>query len=145
MSQGLEERRIRAEAIATKLIDCAIKVHRELGPGLLESVYQKCLMIELRNRGLSAKAEAPIGFLYCGEEIDVGFRADIIVEDLVLVELKATERLTPLHLAQTITYLKLANYPLGLLANFNVVLLKEGIRRVVHPSFLRSSEHTKSD
>ena len=118
--------------IAKEVVDCAIEVHREMGPGLLESVYEACLCIELRERGLKVERQVIVPVTYKGQKLELGFRADIIVESKFLVELKATSELTDVHLAQTLNYLKLLNFNLGLLLNFNVALLKHGIRRVIN-------------
>jgi GxxExxY protein len=111
----------------------AINVHKELGPGLLESVYQKCLVIELKLLGLEVESEVPLPVNYKGQKVDdEGFRIDVLVENRVVVELKSVEKVQPVHPKQLLTYLKLANKELGLLINFNVVLLKDGIKRVVN-------------
>jgi GxxExxY protein len=108
-----------------------MEVHRALGPGLLETTYRRCLMRELRLAGLPFVHEVPIPIHYKGEDLDCGFRADIVVDDSVVVELKAVERLHPLHEAQLLTYLKLANRHIGLILNFNATSMKHGIRRLV--------------
>ena len=119
--------------LSSKIINAAIAVHSELGPGLLESVYQPCLEIELRQRGLHVQSQMPLSVTYRGHRIsNDAFRLDLLVEDLIIVELKATEEIQPVHLKQLLTYLRLANKPLGLLINFNVPLLKDGIHRVVN-------------
>ncbi len=119
------------EGITRKVLSCAIEVHRQLGPGLLEVVYRACLLEELSNSGLSAQDEVPIPVTYKGKKLDFGFRADIVVEDCVLLELKSVEHLLPVHEAQLLTYLKLAGIRVGFLMNFNSVPLKNGIRRFV--------------
>ncbi|MGA3006315.1 MAG: GxxExxY protein [Opitutaceae bacterium] len=129
----------RAEEIAKLTIDAAIRVHRELGPGLLESVYQYCLVYELTQIGIPVQSEVPISIRYRNLNFDAAFRADLILDDRILIELKAVEILLPVHKAQIITYLKLACLPLGLLINFNVSLLKDGLHRIIHPSLLRDS------
>ena len=116
--------------ITHKIIGAAIKVHRRLGPGLLESVYETCLELELRNFGLQFVRQAPIAVNYDGVIIDCGYRADFIVEKQVMVELKSIAAFAPIHLAQLITYLKLSRCKCGLLINFNVGRLPDGIKRV---------------
>ena len=121
--------------ITSKIIGAAIEVHRVLGPGLLESVYEHCLVRELQAEGLRVSRQLALPLVYKGETLEGLFRLDLVVEDQVIVEIKAVEALNEVHLAQVITYLKLTNLSLGLLINFNVALLKQGIRRVVknHP------------
>ena len=111
------------------IIGAAIDVHKALGPGLLESAYEACLAFELSERDLRVERQKAIPVTYKGLEIDAGYRIDLLVEQSVVVEIKAVERLLPIHEAQLISYLKLGDYPLGLLVNFNVRLLKQGIRR----------------
>ena len=111
------------EAVSTVLIDSAFKVHQSLGPGLLESVYQTCLCIELDNRGVAYETQVPIPIIYEGVDAGTGLRLDLLVEKNLIVEIKALEQLLPIHQSQLLTYLKLANLRLGLLINFNVVLL----------------------
>jgi GxxExxY protein len=118
--------------IATQIVDSAYRIHVALGPGLLESVYQHILAAELAERDLHVELQKPIPILYRGLEFEIGFRADMIVEDLVIVEIKSAEAIHPVHKKQLLTYLRLANKPLGLLINFNVSLIKEGISRVVN-------------
>ena len=119
--------------ISSSVIQCAIKVHQELGPGLLESVYQACMMIEFQKMGINVESEVPVPILYFGEVVhEDGFRIDILVEDLVIVELKSVEEVKPIHKKQLLTYLRLAQKPLGLLINFNQVLLKDGIVRIAN-------------
>ncbi len=115
------------------VIGAAIEVHRELGPGLLEAAYEVCLCLahELAARCLPFERQKPIPVAYKGLELDCGFRVDLLVDGLLIVELKAVERLSPVHEAQVLTYLKLTGCRLGLLLNFNVRLLKDGIRRLV--------------
>jgi GxxExxY protein len=112
------------------IIGGAITVHRELGPGLLESVYEKCLAFELTQSGLQIAAQQEIPIKYKGQSIESGFRADLIVEGKVLIELKSVDQLIPVHTAQVLTYLKLTGLHTGLLINFNVQLLKNGIKRL---------------
>ena len=119
--------------ISFGVIAAAIKVHETLGPGLLESVYQKCMVIELGKMGLRVEAEVDLPVIYEGEKIaDLGFRIDLLVESAVIVELKSVEEVKPVHKKQLLTYLRLAKKDLGLLINFNEVLLKKGIVRVVN-------------
>lgn len=117
-------------SLSDAIIGAAISVHRELGPGLLESVYEKCLAYELIERELHVIAQSEIPVSYRGLTFDCGFRADLIVNNRVLIELKAVDQLNPVHAAQVLTYLKLASIKTGLLINFNVPLLKNGIRRL---------------
>lgn len=121
------------EELTEKIIGCAIEVHRILGPGLLESVYRECLIIELRRQGLRVDSERHLPFDYKGQCIGGGLKLDLLVNDCVVVELKAVERLHPIHSAQVITYLKISGYPAGLLMNFNATTLKAGLRRLDHP------------
>ncbi len=120
------------ERLATLAVDAAFAVHTELGPGLLESAYQVCIVHELGLRGVAYQKELPIPLNYKGVRIEVGFRADVIVEAKLLIELKAVEQVLPIHKAQVITYLKLTRLSLGLLINFNEVLIKHGIQRVLN-------------
>ena len=117
--------------LSSRIIRAAIEVHRNLGPGLLESVYRRCLLRELRLSGLPATSEVPIPICCKGESLDCGFRADVIVQETVLVELKAVDHLLPIHDAQLLTYLKLCDLHVGLLLNFNTTSLRHGIRRLV--------------
>ncbi len=118
-------------ALSKEIIGAALQVHRALGPGLLESAYEACLAHELATRELRFERQRPIPLTYSGQLIEVGFRADLVVEDAILLELKSVERLQPIHVAQVLTYLKLAGLQLALLINFNVTILQHGIRRVV--------------
>ena len=120
------------EAIATDVVDCAIKVHKALGPGLLESTYQQCHAYELRKRGWGVQIEVKLPILYEDQKIDAGYRIDTFINGLVIVENKAVEALHPIHHAQLLTYLKLSGCKLGFLLNWNVKLMKDGIKRVVH-------------
>ncbi|HEX5269043.1 MAG TPA: GxxExxY protein [Gemmataceae bacterium] len=117
--------------ITGQIVDAAMKVHTALGPGLLESAYEGCLVYELRKRGLKADPQVGLPVMYEGVHIDVGYRIDILVENAVIVELKAVEALAPIHEAQLLTYLKLSGKKVGLLMNFNVLRLKDGIKRRV--------------
>ncbi len=118
--------------ISRIVVGAAIEVHRELGPGLLESVYRQCLAREFQLQGVPYSLEKPIGAEYKGLKFDVGYRLDMMVADKVIVELKVVETIMPVHEAQLLSYLKLSNKKLGLLLNFNVPLMKAGIRRVVN-------------
>ena len=118
--------------IAKVVVDAALAVHRRLGPGLLESVYETVLSYELRKRGLKVLQQVPIPVIYDEVRIDEGFRADLIVDDKVIIELKSIESVLPVHKKQLLTYLKLANKKLGLLINFNVEVIRLGITRLVH-------------
>jgi GxxExxY protein len=114
------------------VVQGAIAVHRELGPGLLESTYQKCLAFELAERGLSVEREVALPVVYKGNRIDCGYRIDLLVENSVIVEIKCVSQLDPIFMAQMLTYLKLTNLGVGLLMNFNVRRMVDGIRRVAH-------------
>lgn len=120
------------EAIGKEIVDAAVKVHRVLGPGLLESAYQQCLVHELRQRGLNVKTEMVMPIVYEGYQIDAGYRLDVLVEDAVVVENKTVSEILPIHQAQLLTYLKLSNCQLGFLLNWNVKLMKNGIKRMVN-------------
>ncbi len=120
------------EEIGKLVIDSAMKVHSALGPGLLESAYRACLAHELELRGLDVSQEKPLPVLYEGAEISVGYRIDLLLNQKVIVELKAVEKLLPIHTAQLLSYLKLSGCKLGFLINFNVLHLKDGIKRVVN-------------
>jgi len=117
--------------IARQIVDSALAVHRALGPGLLESVYEQCLAYELRGRGIHVRTQVAVPIRYRDAQIEAGFRLDMIVGDLVVVEVKAIEKLMPVHEAQLLTYLKFSQFHLGLLINFNVVLIKHGIKRMI--------------
>jgi len=119
--------------LSSNVIKAAINVHKELGPGLLESVYQECMAIELKEMGINVKTEVPVTIKFRGKEIvGPGFRIDLLVEDTLIVELKSVEKVTDTHKKQLLTYLKLADKSLGLLINFNEVLLKDGVTRIVN-------------
>ena len=118
--------------ISKIIIDCALKVHKEPGPGLLESVYERALSHELATHGLFAECQKPVPVIYDGIELGEAFRADIVVNDKVIIEIKSVEELNPVHYKQLQTYLKLADKKLGLLINFNKKLLKEGIKRIIN-------------
>lgn len=120
------------EAVATDVVDSAVKVHKALGPGLLESAYQRCLVHELRKRGHQVVTELELPVTYDGECIDAGYRLDMLVDTCVIVENKAVDFLMPIHDAQLLTYLRLTNCRIGFVLNWNVKLMKDGIRRRVH-------------
>ncbi|MCG9915902.1 MAG: GxxExxY protein [Phenylobacterium sp.] len=113
------------------MIDSGLKVHRVLGPGLLESAYETCLAFELTSRGVRLARQLPLPMVYEGQQLDAGYRLDLLVEDCVIVEVKAVEALSRLHEAQIITYLRLSGHRLGYLMNFNVPLFRQGVRRFV--------------
>ncbi|MCX6198433.1 MAG: GxxExxY protein [Bacteroidetes bacterium] len=117
--------------LTEKIIGCAIEVHRELGPGLLESAYRECLRHLLIKQGLAVEVEKPQPLVFQELKLEQGYRIDLLVEKKIVVELKCVEALNEVHLAQILTYMKLGKYPLGLLINFNVKLLKDGVRRVI--------------
>jgi GxxExxY protein len=119
------------EGIFKKVLDCAFEVHSNLGPGLLESVYEECLIFELQNAGLKVEKQKNLPLTYKGLLLESRLRIDILVENQIIIELKAVEELTDVHLAQTLTYLKLSGCKLALLVNFNVTHLKNGIKRVI--------------
>ncbi|NQU85725.1 MAG: GxxExxY protein [Mariniphaga sp.] len=114
------------------IVNAALKVHRNMGPGLLESSYQECLSYELNKAGLFIEKEKPLPLIYEEVKLEVGYRVDILVEKKVKIEIKSVEALNDVHLAQVLTYLKLSDCKLGLLINFNVALIKHGIKRVVN-------------
>jgi len=124
--------RTRANYLSKQIIDAAMTVHKELGPGLLESVYEACLCHELELRGIPFARQVPLPIVYKGLHLGVGYRMDIVVEDLVIIEVKLVEEIASVHESQLLTYLRLYNRWLGLLINFNVVLLKNGIKRLVY-------------
>jgi len=117
--------------LSNRVIGCAIQVHRELGPGLLESTYEQCVAYELLQAGIPFKVQHPISVAYKQIKLDCGYRVDLLVEDRLIVELKSVEQLLKIHEAQVLTYMKLANVRIGLLINFNVQILKKGIKRFV--------------
>ncbi len=118
--------------ITEKIIGCAISVHRGLGPGLLESAYEECLCFELTQNKLEFDRQVPLPVIYKGVKLDCGYRIDVVVENLVIVELKAVERILPVHEAQLLSYLKLYDKKIGLLINFHVPILKSGLKRIVN-------------
>jgi GxxExxY protein len=122
----------RLDQISRRIIGAAIEVHRHLGPGLLESAYELCLVFELRQRGLRVDEQKPLPVTYKDVKLDCGYRLDLLVEDEVIVEVKAIEKLLPIHDAQLISYLRLAHKKVGLLLNFHVSVLKDGLKRIVN-------------
>jgi len=118
--------------ISGGIVDAAMKVHTTLGPGLLESAYEVCLRHELAQRGLHVRSQVSLPVEYDGVKLDAGYRIDLLVQNAVIIELKSVERILPLHEAQLLSYLKLSGLHLGLLINFNVVHLKDGIKRMVN-------------
>jgi len=127
--------RDRLNEITEAIIGAAIEVHRVLGPGLLESAYEACLAFELAQRGLRVEQQKPLPVVYREVKLDAGYRLDLVVEDTVIVEIKAVDRLERIHEAQLLSYLRLSSYRIGLLINFNVTLLKNGLKRIVNGSF----------
>ncbi|MCU1310535.1 MAG: NADH:ubiqui oxidoreductase subunit 5 [Candidatus Angelobacter sp.] len=123
---------MRENEISGIIVNAALKVHTALGPGLLESAYEACLNHELRKAGLKTLTQVPLPLQYDGIKLDVGYRLDLIAEDLVVVEIKAVDSLAPIHTAQLLSYLKLSGKKLGLLVNFHVLHMKDGIKRVVN-------------
>ena len=118
--------------IGERVIGAAMKVHTALGPGLLESAYEACLIHELRKSSLGVKSQVPLPVVYDGIRLDVGYKLDILVNDSIVLELKAVEKLSPIHTAQLLSYLKLGGYRIGYLLNFNVVSMRDGVKRVVN-------------
>jgi GxxExxY protein len=118
-------------ALSGRVIALAMDVHKQLGPGLLESVYEECLSFELRQHDVPFARQVPLGVIYKGVKLECGYRMDIVVDDQLLIEVKSLERLLPIHDAQMLTYLKLSGIRVGLLMNFNSLLLKDGLRRLV--------------
>jgi len=118
--------------ISKKIIGCAIEVHKQLGPGLLESAYQECLYYELKQAGLKVQKEKPMPIVYKEVKLDHGYRIDLLVESKVVVEIKTVEAFTDVHTAQVLTYLRLGDYKLGLLFNFQTTMLKNGMKRIIN-------------
>jgi GxxExxY protein len=128
------DQKSKEEGIATQIVDAAVKIHKQLGPGLLESAYQACLKHELTRRGVMVECEVAVPICYEGLKIDTGYRLDLLVGGCVVVENKAVEKLLPIHDAQLLTYLKLMQLRLGFLINWNEILIKYGIKRLVNGS-----------
>ncbi|NQT64972.1 MAG: GxxExxY protein [FCB group bacterium] len=120
------------EVIGKQIVDAAFQVHKELGPGLLESAYESCMIVELIEKGLKVERQLKLPIIYKGKVIDGGYRLDLIVEDEIIIELKSVDHIIPVHEAQLISYLKLSGKRLGFLINFNVDLIKNGISRKVN-------------
>ena len=120
------------QEITEGIINGAMRVHTALGPGLLESAYEACLAYELRKQGLSVETQVPLPVIYEGVRLDVGYRIDLVVAEVVIVELKSVDAIAPIHKAQLLSYLKLSGRKVGLLLNFNVVHLRDGLIRMVH-------------
>ncbi|HSA03992.1 MAG TPA: GxxExxY protein [Tenuifilaceae bacterium] len=119
------------EEVFERILDCSFQVHNALGPGLLESAYEECLYYELTQSGLKVEKQKALPLVYKEVKLETGYRIDFIVENSIIIEIKSVESLTDIHLAQILTYLKLSNCKLGLLVNFNVRHLKDGIKRVI--------------
>ena len=126
------EERMDVDLLVDEVLDGAFEVHRTLGPGLLESVYEMALMQELRSRGLKVRRQIPIPISYKGEKLDIGFRIDLLVEDCLLVELKSVEQIHIVHRRQVLTYLRVLDYRIGLLLNFGAAWMKDGIVRIIN-------------
>jgi len=120
-----------SDILPNKILGCAIEVHKQLGPGLLESAYESCLCYELSKLGLEFKRQLPMSLKYKDVFLDIGYKIDLLISDLVIVELKCVEEVNKIHKAQLLTYIKLSNKWLGLILNFNVTTLKDGIHRLV--------------
>ena len=118
--------------LTSSVIESAIKVHRELGPGLLENSYKECLAYELSKKGLKIEKEKPVPLIYESVKLDCGYRLDLLVDNRLILEIKSVDAIADIHIAQTLTYIKLMNKRFGLLFNFNVVLLKDGIKRLIN-------------
>jgi len=118
--------------LSKKIIGCAIEVHKQLGPGLLESAYQECLYYELKLLGLKVQKEKPMPIVYKEVKLDHGYRIDLLVENKIVIEIKTVELFNDVHTAQVLTYLRLGNYKLGLLLNFHTTILKNGIKRLIN-------------
>jgi len=132
MFEENNESRIRLDAITYKIIGLAIEVHKQLGPGLLESAYQECLYYEIVNAGLTVETQKVLPIIYKDIKLDHGYRIDLLIENMIVIELKTVEAFTDVHFAQILTYLKLGNYPLGLLINFDSKILKNNIKRFIN-------------
>lgn len=131
MATALHGRPLATNQITGAVIAAAIRVHSALGPGLLESAYQACLAHEIRNRGFEVATEVPLPVIYDGHKLEVGYRIDLVVERRVVVEVKSVEAIHPIHQAQLLSYMRLSGRGVGLLINFNVVQLRDGIKRMV--------------
>lgn len=131
-TEDTEDAEVEVNEISGVVVDAAMKVHSALGPGLLESAYEACLVYELRKRGLSVLVNASLPVMYDGVRIELGYRIDVLVEGIIVVELKAISTLLPIHEAQLLSYLRLSGRRVGLLINFHVLRLKDGIKRMVN-------------
>ena len=140
-----EAQRKKLNELTGKVIGLCIEIHRELGPGLLESAYEECLAYELSHAGLRFERQTPLPVRYKEVQLDCGYRLDFVVEGMLILELKAVTELHPIHEAQLLTYLKLDKKPLGLLINFNVPTLKEGVKRVACGDLFRTENAGQSD
>lgn len=133
MIKNIDKKNVMTENEISKIVvNCALKVHRALGPGLLESSYEECLFYELKKQNLKVEKQKKLPLIYEEVQLNIGYRIDLMVENKVIIELKSVESLNNVHLAQVLTYLKLSNCKLGLLINFNVALIKYGIKRVAN-------------
>jgi len=132
MFEETNESRNKLDAITYKIIGLAIEVHKQLGPGLLESAYKECLFYEIVNSGLIIEKEKILPIVYKDIKLDHGYRIDLLIENSIVIELKTVEAFTDVHFAQILTYLKLGNYPLGLLINFDSKILKNNIKRFIN-------------
>jgi GxxExxY protein len=119
------------DGLTSKVISAAIEVHRALGPGLLESTYQACFVYELLELGMKIESQKPLPIIYKDAKLDCGYRLDLVIDEKIIVEVKAVDNIAPIHEAQILSYLRLSEYKIGLLINFNVKLLKQGIRRFI--------------
>ena len=126
------EEKDRLDSITRRIIGAAIEVHRHLGPGLLESAYETCLAYELREIGLQVEQQKPLPITYKNVKLDCGYRLDLVIEDSVVIEIKAIEKLAPIHDAQLLSYLRIADKRVGLIVNFHVRVLKNGLKRIVN-------------
>ena len=129
--EGFEKLPPELERVATRIVDAAFKVHAQLGPGLLESIYEKCLFKELTKKGLRVRRQVPVPIIYDGEVLDEPLRLDLLVEELVIIDVKSVEKMHPVFRAQMISYLKLSDRRLGFIINFNVPVIRQGITRVI--------------
>jgi GxxExxY protein len=131
LHEGYEPLPPGVEETGSAIVDCGVAVHRLLGPGLLESAYEVCLVYELQARGCNVRRQVPLPVVYRSAKLDAGYRLDLLVNGHVIVEVKSVDTLAPIHQAQLLTYMKLSGHRLGFLMNFNVTLLKQGIKRMV--------------
>jgi GxxExxY protein len=128
------------QALSYKIIGLAIEVHRQLGPGLLESAYQECLFYEIKKAGLKVEKEKSLPIVYKEIELNHGYKIDLLVENVLVIELKTVDNYTSVHFAQILTYLKLGKYPLGLLINYNSIILKNSIKRFINTALIKRDE-----